>query len=103
MDATGAPGKTLVHLEHSQSLPDPRRRGKVAYPLDDLTVRRSYPAKGKKAVILMISAFAARRHLVLSQVEESTGFTLPEDHLAGRILLVLEGRGHGERPSRFGD
>ncbi|UEM03716.1 hypothetical protein JL101_027845 [Skermanella rosea] len=83
MEATGAPGKTLVHLEHSRSLPDPRRRGKVAYPLDDLTVRRSYPAKGKKAVIPMVSAFAARRHLVLGQVEEGTGSAFPKYHLAG--------------------
>jgi 3-deoxy-D-manno-octulosonate 8-phosphate phosphatase KdsC-like HAD superfamily phosphatase len=36
MDTTGALGETIVFLDHFQSLPDPRQRGKVIYPLDEL-------------------------------------------------------------------
>jgi predicted transposase YbfD/YdcC len=36
MDAAGALGETIVFLDHFQSLPDPRQRGKVIYPLDEV-------------------------------------------------------------------
>ena len=36
MDAAGALGETLVFLDHFRSLPDPRQRGKVVYPLDEV-------------------------------------------------------------------
>src|SRR4051812_49562735 len=36
MDAAGALSETLVFLDHFQSLPDPRQRGKVIYPLDEV-------------------------------------------------------------------
>ena len=36
MDASGALGDTIVFLDHFRSLPDPRQRGKVIYPLDEV-------------------------------------------------------------------
>ena len=36
MDASGALGETIVFLDHFRSLPDPRQRGKVIYPLDEV-------------------------------------------------------------------
>ena len=36
MDAAGALGETIVFLDHFRSLPDPRQRGKVIYPLDEV-------------------------------------------------------------------
>ena len=36
MDTVGALGETIVFLDHFRSLPDPRQRGKVIYPLDEV-------------------------------------------------------------------
>ena len=36
MDASGALGETIVFLDHFRSLPDPRQRGKVIYPLAEV-------------------------------------------------------------------
>ena len=41
----------------------------INWIIDGKTVRRSYQAKGKKAAIHMVSAFAARQRLVLGQVK----------------------------------
>ena len=36
MDGAGALGEALVFLDYFQDLPDPRQRGKVVYPLDEV-------------------------------------------------------------------
>lgn len=36
MDAAGALSEAIVFLDHFRSLPDPRQRGKVIYPLDEV-------------------------------------------------------------------
>src|SRR5215212_4729528 len=99
MDATadrGAFAEAVVFLSYFDDLPDPRQRGKVVYPLDEVLLlallavlagaetfvdiarfgakklallRRSGQKTSGKAPLHMVSAFATHQRLVLGQVK----------------------------------
>src|SRR5271168_204950 len=81
---SGALAEAVVFLSHFNDLPDPRQRGKVMYPLDEILLLAllavlagavsfveiaRFGGKAGKGAIHMVSAFAASQRLVLGQVK----------------------------------
>jgi hypothetical protein len=89
MDAVGALGETLVFLDHFRSLPDPRQRGKVIYPLDEVLLLCLLAILAGAESFVEIACFGTQKLALLRRFEAFADGTLLHDQL-GDIVATLD-------------
>jgi predicted transposase YbfD/YdcC len=85
----GALGEALVFLEHFQGLPDPRQRGKVIYPLDEVLLLCLMAVLAGAETIVDIARFGEKKLSLLRRFRPFRDGTPAHDHL-GDILATLD-------------
>src|SRR3954454_798498 len=86
MDTVGALGEAIVFLDHFRSLPDPRQRGKVIYPLDEVLLLCLLA--GAESVV-DIARFGTKKRELLRRFRPFTDGTPSHDQL-GDIFATLD-------------
>lgn len=89
MDTAGALGETIVFLEHFQSLPDPRQRGKVVYPLDEVLLLCLLAVLAGADSFVEIARFGTKKRELLRRFRPFAEGTPSHDQL-GDIFAVLD-------------
>ena len=89
MDAAGAVSETLVFLDHFQSLPDPRQRGKVLYPLDGVLLLCLVAMLAGAESFVEIARFGTKKRDLLRRFRPFAQGTPSHDHL-GDIFATLD-------------
>ena len=87
--ATGAFGEAVVFLEYFKDLPDPRQRGKVVYPLDEVLLLCLLAVLAGSEAITDIARFGERKLELLRRFRPFRDGTPSHDHL-GDILATLD-------------
>ena len=64
----GALGETIVFLHHFKDLPDPRQRGKVIYPLDEVLLLCLLAVLGGAETFADIARFGDKKLELLAPV-----------------------------------
>jgi predicted transposase YbfD/YdcC len=85
----GAFGETVVFLSHFKDLPDPRQRGKVVYPLDEILLLCLLAVLAGAETIVDIARFGEKKLALLRRFRPYEDGTPSHDHL-GDILASLE-------------
>src|SRR5436305_5274046 len=91
-DATadcGAFGEAVVSLAHLRDLRDPRQRGKVTYPLDEVLLWCLLAVLAGAATIVDIARFGEKKLTLLRRFRPFRDGTPSHDHL-GDILATLD-------------
>ena len=89
MDAAGALGETIVFLDHFRSLPDPRQRGKVIYPLDEVLLLCLLAVLAGAESFVEIARFGTRKLDLLRRFRTFADGTPSHDQL-GNIFATLD-------------
>ena len=89
MDAAGALGETIVFLDHFRSLPDPRQRGKVVYPLDEVLLLCLLAVLAGADSVVEIARFGTKKRELLRRFRPFAEGTPSHDHL-GAIFAALD-------------
>ena len=89
MDATGAFGESVVFLEHFRSLPDPRQRGKVIYPLEEVLLLCLLAVLAGAESFVEIARFGTRKLDLLRRFRPFADGTPSHDQL-GDIFASLD-------------
>src|SRR4051794_41946440 len=92
MDAAGALGETIVFLDHFRSLPDPRQRGKVVYPLDEVLLLCLLAVLAGADSFVEIARFGAKKRELLRRVRPFAEGTPSHDHLCDNFAPVDAGK-----------
>ncbi len=85
----GALGEAVVFLESFTSLPDPRQRGKVMYPLDEVLLLCLLAVLAGAEAITDIARFGDKKIELLRRFRPFRAGTPSHDHL-GDILATLD-------------
>jgi predicted transposase YbfD/YdcC len=85
----GALGETLVFLEHFKDLSDPRQRGKVIYPLDEVLLLCLLAVLAGAETFVDIARFGQKKLALLRRFRPFRDGTPAHDHL-GDIFAVLD-------------
>src|SRR5688572_26054618 len=89
MDAAGALGETLVFLDHFRSLPDPRQRGKVIYPLDQVLLLCLLAVLAGAESFVEMARFGTKKRDLLRRFRPFADGTPSHDQL-GDIFATLD-------------
>ena len=89
MDASGALGETIVFLDHFRSLPDPRQRGKVIYPLDEVLLLCLLAVLAGAESFVEIARFGTQKLALLRRFWAFADGTSSHDQL-GDIFATLD-------------
>jgi predicted transposase YbfD/YdcC len=89
MDTVGALGETIVFLDHFRSLPDPRQRGKVIYPLEEVLLLCLVAVLAGAESVVDIARFGTKKRELLRRFRPFTDGTPSHDQL-GDILATLD-------------
>jgi predicted transposase YbfD/YdcC len=89
MDAAGALDETIVFLDHFRSLPDPRQRGKVIYPLDEVLLVCLLAVLAGAEGFVDIARFGTRKLALLRRFRPFADGTPSHDQL-GDIFATLD-------------
>ena len=81
--------ETLVFLEFFEDLPDPRQRGKVMYPLDEVLLLALLAVLAGAETFVDIARFGAKKLSLLRRFRPFLGGTPSHDHL-GDIFASLD-------------
>jgi predicted transposase YbfD/YdcC len=87
--ASGALGEAVVFLEYFKDMPDPRQRGKVRYPLDEILLLCLLAVLGGAETITDIALFGEKKLSLLRRFRPFADGTPAHDHL-GDILATLD-------------
>jgi predicted transposase YbfD/YdcC len=82
-------GEVIVFLNHFKDLPDPRQRGKVVYPLDEILLLCLLAVLAGSEAITDIARFGEKKLEVLRRFRPFRDGTPSHDHL-GDILATLD-------------
>lgn len=85
----GAIVESVVFLEHFRDLPDPRQRGKVIYPLEEVLLLCLLAVLAGAETIVDIARFGQKKLTLLRRFRAFGNGTPAHDHL-GDILATLE-------------
>src|SRR4051812_12212134 len=85
----GAFGEAVVFLAHFRDLPDPRQRGKVTYPLDEVLLLCLLAVLAGAETITDIARFGDKKRDLLRRFRPFRQGTPAHDHL-GDILATLD-------------
>src|SRR3989440_4966466 len=85
----GAFGEAVVFLAHFRDLPDPRQRGKVTYPLDEVLLLCLLAVLAGAETIVDIARFGDKKLALLRRFRPFCDGTPSHDHL-GDILATLD-------------
>src|SRR5438270_6284972 len=85
----GAFGEAVVFLAHFRDLPDPRQRGKVTYPLDEVLLLCLLAVLAGAETIVDIARFGDKKIALLRRFRPFRDGTPSHDHL-GDILATLD-------------
>jgi predicted transposase YbfD/YdcC len=85
----GAIVESVVFLEHFRDLPDPRQRGKVIYPLEEVLLLCLLAVLAGAETIVDIARFGEKKLTLLRRFRPFENGTPAHDHL-GDILATLE-------------
>jgi predicted transposase YbfD/YdcC len=86
---SGALGETVVFLSHFKDLEDPRQRGKVVYPLEEILLLCLLAVLAGAETIVDIARFGQKKLSLLRRFRAFGDGTPAHDHL-GDILATLE-------------
>src|SRR6201981_42886 len=86
---TGALGEAIVFLDYFKDLPDPRQRGKVLYPLDEVLLLCLLAVLAGSEAITDIARFGEKKLELLRRFRPFAEGTPSHDHL-GDILATLD-------------
>src|SRR4051812_33145223 len=89
MDAAGALDETVVFLDYFQSLPDPRQRGKVIYPLDEVLLLCLLAVLAGAESFVEIARFGTKKLDLLRRFRTFADGTPSHDQL-GDIFATLD-------------
>lgn len=89
MDTAGALGETIVFLDHFQSLPDPRQRGKVIYPLDEVLLLCLLAVVAGAESFVEMARFGTKKRDLLRRFRPFADGTPSHDQL-GDIFATLD-------------
>jgi predicted transposase YbfD/YdcC len=87
--ASGALGEAIVFLKYFRDLPDPRQRGKVIYPLDEVLLLCLLAVLAGSETITDIARFGEKKLDLLRRFRPFRDGTPAHDHL-GDILATLD-------------
>lgn len=87
--AFGALGEAVVFLDYFKAMPDPRQRGKVVYPLDEVLLLCLLAVLGGAETITDIALFGEKKLSLLRWFRPFVDGTPSHDHL-GDILATLD-------------
>src|SRR5450830_1116941 len=85
----GALGEAVVFLDYFKDLPDPRQRGKVVYPLDELLLLCLLAVLGGAETFVDIARFGEKKLGLLRRFRPFRDGTPAHDHL-GDIFATLD-------------
>ncbi len=85
----GALAESVVFLKHFSDLPDPRQRGKVMYPLDEILLLCLLAVLAGAETIVDIARFGEKKRELLRRFRPFGDGTPSHDHL-GDILASLD-------------
>jgi predicted transposase YbfD/YdcC len=88
-EGSGALGEAIVFLSHFRDLPDPRQRGKVLYPLEEILLLCLLAVLAGAETIVDIARFGEKKLALLRRFRPFRDGTPSHDHL-GDILASLE-------------
>ncbi len=86
---SGALGESVVFLNHFMDLPDPRQRGKVMYPLDEILLLCLLAVLAGAETFVDIALFGEKKLALLRRFRPFCDGTPSHDHL-GDILASLD-------------
>src|SRR3954469_23211040 len=89
MDTVGALGEAIIFLDHFRSLPDPRQRGKVIYPLDEVLLLCLLAVLAGAETFVDVARFGQKKRALLRRFRPFRDGTPAHDHL-GDIFAVLD-------------
>lgn len=89
MDAVGALNETVVFLDHFRSLPDPRQRGKVIYPLEEVLLLCLLAVLAGAESFVEIARFGTKKLELLRRFRRFANGTPSHDQL-GDIFAALD-------------
>lgn len=89
MEAAGALGEAIVFLDHFRSLPDPRQRGKVIYPLDEVLLLCLLAVLAGAESFVEIARFGTTKRDLLRRFRPFAHGTPSHDQL-GDIFATLD-------------
>jgi predicted transposase YbfD/YdcC len=87
----GALGESTVFLRHFKDMPDPRQRGKVIYPLDEVLLLCLLAVLGGAETFTDIARFGERKIALLRRFRPFRDGTPAHDHL-GDIFATLDAK-----------
>jgi predicted transposase YbfD/YdcC len=90
MERCGAFGEAIVFLEHFEGLADPRQRGKVLYPVDEVLLLCLLAVLAGAETVADIARFGDKKLALLRRFRAFTHGTPSHDQL-GTILASLDG------------
>src|SRR5664279_5618787 len=85
----GAKAETIVFLDHFRELPDPRQRGKVMYPLDEILLLALLAVLAGADSFVEIARFGCKKRELLRRFRPFLDGTPSHDHL-GDIFAALD-------------
>ena len=89
MDTVGALSETIVFLDHFRSLPDPRQRGKVIYPLEEVLLLCLLAVLAGAESVVDIARFGTKKRELLRRFRPFTDGT-PSHDQPGDIFATLD-------------
>lgn len=89
MERSGAFEEAIVFLDHFEELPEPRQRGKVVYPLDEVLLLCLLAVLAGAESIVDIARFGEKKRSLLRRFRRFRGGTPSHDQL-GTILATLD-------------
>lgn len=84
-------GETTVFLRHFKDMPDPRQRGKVIYPLEEVLLLCLLAVLGGAETFTDIARFGEKKIVLLRRFRPFRDGTPAHDHL-GDILATLDAK-----------
>ena len=91
MVEAGALGEAVVFLSHFKDMPDPRQRGKVMYPLDEVLLLCLLAVLASSETIVDIARFGEKKLALLRRFRPFLHGTPSHDHL-GDIFASLDAK-----------
>src|SRR6202790_665272 len=85
----GALGEAVVFLNHFKDMPDPRQRGKVMYPLDEVLLLALLAVLAGAESFVDIARFGCKKLALLRRFRPFLGGTPSHEHL-GDIFAALD-------------
>src|SRR5574342_566289 len=85
----GALSETVVFLDYFKDLPDPRQRGKVVYPLDEILLLCLLAVLAGADTFVEIARFGVKKIAFLRRFRRFADGTPSHDHL-GDIFATLD-------------